>query len=123
MGWLDDLHGCVGYFNYPANATCASRQSRFALPTSETLANGIRPRCLNGRLQFFDGRAPGDGRKQTTILLVTVANQVSGPALSSSPRMRSAPHRWFSLLICLMRSMVSWGIRGFRFLFRDLRRQ
>ena len=36
--------------------------------------------------------------------------------------MRSAPQRRFSLAICRIRSIVSWAIRGFRFLFFDLRR-
>ena len=35
--------------------------------------------------------------------------------------MRSAPHSRFSLAICRIRSMVSWAIRGFRFLLFDLR--
>src|SRR5215471_13058702 len=42
------------------------------------------------------------------------------PTLSSSPRMRSAPHSRLSLAISWIRATVSWEILGLREAARDL---
>src|SRR5215469_2048537 len=46
--------------------------------------------------------------------------QTRMPSLSNSPRMRSAPHRRFSLAISLIKSTVSWEILGAREAALDL---
>jgi len=53
-----------------------------------------------------------------TVRLLTLT-----PSFNNSPLMRSAPHTRFSLLICLINSMVSGEMRGSRFSGFDFRRQ
>ena len=69
----------------------------------KTFANGICPWRLDRRFQFLDACASGDGRKETAILLVPIANQVFG---SLSPC-----GRFPQLLRCPGIGWVSWSQR------------
>ena len=99
--------------------TNANKRSKFSVGTTHISTAAIASAWFwRNVLQDCEG-----GLRSRTMYLETVDWATSNPSISSSPWIRGAPHRGFSLLIRRMRSRSSRATFGRPALFRDFQRQ